>query len=77
MKVLIIHLRKDAELLGFGSSTIDLSKVLLCCEILWYSTVLKQYRLLMSEGSSCPNSSGCRSNISNHYYFYMMLAKYP
>ena len=31
----------------------------------------------MSEGSSCRNSSGCRSNISNHYYFDMVLAKDP
>jgi hypothetical protein len=31
----------------------------------------------MSEGSSYQNSSGCRSNISNHYYFDMVLAKDP
>jgi hypothetical protein len=42
MKDLIIHLRKDAEVMGCGSSTADLSKVLLCCEILWCSTVLNE-----------------------------------
>jgi len=42
MKGLIIHLRKDAELQGCASSTADLSKVLLCCEIIWCSTVLKE-----------------------------------
>jgi len=31
----------------------------------------------MSEGSSWQNSSGHRSNISDHYYFDMMLAKDP
>jgi len=31
VKGLIIHLRKDLELLRCGSNTADLSKVLLCC----------------------------------------------
>jgi len=42
LKSLIIHLRKDAELLGCGRSAADLSRILLCCEILWCSTVLKE-----------------------------------
>jgi hypothetical protein len=39
---LVIHLRKDMELMGCGSNIADLSKVLLHCEILWHSTVLKE-----------------------------------
>jgi len=36
---------------------------------------LKQLGLLMFEGSSCQFFSGLRSNVSNHYYCDLVLAK--
>jgi hypothetical protein len=38
----VLHLTKDAVLLGSGSSTFDLFVVHLPCKVLWCSTVLKQ-----------------------------------
>jgi len=75
LKGLILHPRKNVAFLGSGSSTADVSEVLLPCEILWCSTVLEQQRLLMLKGSCCQNFSGHSCNISNHYYFDMVLAK--
>jgi len=77
LKRLILHQTKDAALLDGGSSTSDLCVDRLPCKVLWYSTVFKEYSFLMFEGSSCQIFSGHKSNIGNHYYFVMMLAKDP
>jgi len=37
----VLHLGKDAELLGSGRSTTHLSDVLLLCEILWCNTCVE------------------------------------
>ena len=74
---LILPLTKDAALLNGGSGTLDLFVVHLPSKVLWCSTVLKQWRLLMFEGNFLQMFSGHKQNISNHCCFGMVLAKNP
>jgi len=74
---MILHQTKDAALLDVGSSTSALCVDHLTCKVLWYSSVLKAFIFLMFEGSLCQIFSSHKSNISNHYYFVMVLAKDP
>jgi len=76
-KGLILHLTNDVAFLDIGSSITDLVVVCHLSKVPWCSTVVKNLRLLMFEGSSCKNFSCHGWNFSNHYYFDMVLTKDP